>query len=345
MSRKRLGCRDLHETYLIDRFAGQGTYGAVHIGRDKETGAMVAIKHLKLARDEIDCFPLTNLREIKALRSLGNFRHQNIVNFIEVVTTKPSDDNRQLGDVYMVFDAAEGDLEGLLDDWHEGIPAPGCETGGGGDGGGGTSTRPSNAAPRRTPLPISLIRHLMHQLLSGLAFIHSHGYVHRDIKPANLLLNCDYSLRIADFGLVKKCTPGQKLTPGMCTPWWRAPEVLLSDSFTGPPMGPPMDVWSAGVVFTNMLFRSTRNSFHSHQQAIPALHSIWRICGAPDEKSWPGIRKFGVFLTALPSGNPPRDIYRKYGRLLVLNMIIDECSIPGDVGIFLVWGVLFAPQK
>ena len=321
LKRRRVGCRDLHESYTIERFAGSGTYGAVHIGNDRLTGAMVAIKHLKLAREEIDCFPALNLREIKALRALGSLRHSNVVNFIEVVTTKPSDDYRQLGDVYMVFDSAEGDLEGLLDDWHEGCAVVAAsESGGGGGEVGGSGdgpVRPSSTAPRRTPLPLILIRHLMYQLLSGLAFIHSHGYVHRDIKPANLLLNRDYSLKIADFGLVKKCTPGQKLTPFMCTPWWRAPEVLLSDQFTGPPMGPPMDVWSAGVVFTNMLLRSVRNSFHSHQQTIPALHSIWKICGAPDEKSWPGIHKFGVYTTALPSGNPPRDISRKYGRLLV----------------------------
>ena len=46
----------------------------------------------------------------------------------------------------------------------------------------------------------------MHQVLSGMAYLHSQGVCHRDIKLANLLRNSarsDFTIKIADFGASK----------------------------------------------------------------------------------------------------------------------------------------------
>ncbi len=53
------------------------------------------------------------------------------------------------------------------------------------------------------PLPFSVIRHITHGVLQGLAYAHSLQVVHRDIKPANIMIGNDGSVKLTDFGLAK----------------------------------------------------------------------------------------------------------------------------------------------
>ena len=42
-----------------------------------------------------------------------------------------------------------------------------------------------------------------HQLILGLAYLHSRRILHRDLKPHNLLVDSQGHLKIADFGLAR----------------------------------------------------------------------------------------------------------------------------------------------
>jgi 5'-AMP-activated protein kinase catalytic alpha subunit len=91
---------------------------------------------------------------------------------------------------------------------------------------------------------------LFKQLLDGLDHIHKMCVVHRDIKLENLLLDSFGCLKIADFGVATllKC-PEQRLDDHCGTPSYIAPEVLLDHGY----QGPPVDMWSAGIVLYAML--------------------------------------------------------------------------------------------
>jgi cyclin-dependent kinase 10 len=93
------------------------------------------------------------------------------------------------------------------------------------------------------------IRSFMHQLLSGLAFMHARDWVHRDLKPANLLVGPDNVVKIADLGMARSMRWPGKFTPRVVTLWYRAPELLFHD----PAAGVGVDVWSAGCIFGELL--------------------------------------------------------------------------------------------
>lgn len=67
-------------------------------------------------------------------------------------------------------------------------------------------------------------------ILTGLAYLHSHGIIHRDIKGANILVDKNGWVKLADFGASKKIEDlvtiesGFKSVKG--TPYWMAPEVI-----------------------------------------------------------------------------------------------------------------------
>jgi serine/threonine protein kinase len=106
---RRLGSRDVTEFHSLDRI-GEGTYGTVTRARDPRTGRLVALKKIRLV-GETEGFPAWAVREITALQLL---RHPNVVCLQEVATSRPSDQNRGLGDVFLVFEYVENDLAGLI---------------------------------------------------------------------------------------------------------------------------------------------------------------------------------------------------------------------------------------
>ncbi|XP_039671420.1 serine/threonine-protein kinase MAK-like isoform X2 [Perca fluviatilis] len=92
------------------------------------------------------------------------------------------------------------------------------------------------------------IRNILFQVLSGLAFVHKHGYFHRDMKPENLLCMGPELVKIADFGLAREIRSQPPYTDYVSTRWYRAPEVLLkSNSYSS-----PIDIWAVGCIMAEL---------------------------------------------------------------------------------------------
>jgi len=95
-------------------------------------------------------------------------------------------------------------------------------------------------------------------IVSGLTFLHSRGFVHRDVKPENCLIGKDGYLKLCDFGMAKRLPSTVQLPSGgtevvtlaftMCgTPEFMAPEFVLS---TGYSQG--IDWWALGCILVEM---------------------------------------------------------------------------------------------
>jgi cyclin-dependent kinase 12/13 len=75
--------RDVN-AFAKQKQVGQGTYGSVFVGKDKQTGDIVALKRIN-TEQEANGFPITAIREVKILKALC---HPNIVQLKELVTSK-----------------------------------------------------------------------------------------------------------------------------------------------------------------------------------------------------------------------------------------------------------------
>ena len=136
--------------YRIEGELGDGTFGSVLRAIHIQTGEMVAIKKMKRKYEDFkECM---KLREYKSLNKLKG--HANIIKLQELIREKN-------GTLYFVFEYMERNL-------YELIQAEQSRTGNG--------------------LDEDRAKSVMHQCMSGLAFMHRKGYFHRDIKPENILV-------------------------------------------------------------------------------------------------------------------------------------------------------------
>lgn len=183
------GCRAVSSFQKLDKL-GEGTYGSVYKAKDRTTGALVALKRIKLSSDGFDRegMPLTSLREVSLLRRL---HHPNVVSLLDVVV------GTKLDSLFLVFEFCEHDLARLLD----AMPAP--------------------FSPAE-------VKCLLQQLLCAVAHLHANAVLHRDLKLSNLLLTSDGTVKLCDFGLARAIEPPEgEYTGRVVTLWYRAPELLL----------------------------------------------------------------------------------------------------------------------
>lgn len=95
-------------------------------------------------------------------------------------------------------------------------------------------------------------RRFFQQIISGVAYCHRHQVVHRDLKPENLLLDGNFNVKVADFGLSNMMQDGEFLRTSCGSPNYAAPEVISGKLYAGP----EVDYWSCGVILYALLVGS-----------------------------------------------------------------------------------------
>ncbi|CAD5111347.1 DgyrCDS663 [Dimorphilus gyrociliatus] len=88
---------------------------------------------------------------------------------------------------------------------------------------------------------------IMHDVLSALSYLCKQKVIHRDIKPQNIFIiersdSNELVVKLGDFGLSRVKDSMAKLTGGIGTPFYFAPEVLTGD------YSYPSDIFSFGLV-------------------------------------------------------------------------------------------------
>ncbi|OQR92749.1 CBL-interacting serine/threonine-protein kinase [Achlya hypogyna] len=203
--------RVLLDQYQVKHTLGSGLQGKVKLGIDLKTGEAVALKLIKA--ESLSNKACHNLfREIESMKRV---QHPNVLRLLAV--KKDVEYAKKKGGfqkvVLVVLELASG---GELFDFM-------MYTG---------------------RFSEEIARTYFRQLVSGLHACHANNVFHRDIKPENLLLDHQYILRIADFGLSALGDQSPELLTQCGTRSYMSPEVLSGVPYEGA----PADIWSAGVV-------------------------------------------------------------------------------------------------
>ncbi len=91
------------ENYTVVKALGQGTYGVVHMAKQKHTDRIVAIKKIKSSNPE-EGINFTAVREIKLLRE---FKHEHIIELVACFATPDLA-------ICLVYEVCHTDLEKIL---------------------------------------------------------------------------------------------------------------------------------------------------------------------------------------------------------------------------------------
>lgn len=144
-------------------------------------------------------------------------------------------------------------------------------------------------------LPEKEARAIIAQIFAGLQYL-SQGQrpvIHYDLKPANILFDSAGRVKITDFGLSKIVedptgSMGVELTSqGAGTYWYLPPECFETGST--PRISSKVDVWSAGVIFFQMLYGRRPFGHEISQEKILREETILRSARTVDFPPKPAV--------------------------------------------------------
>ena len=93
------------------------------------------------------------------------------------------------------------------------------------------------------------VKRIFRQIVSTVQYCHKQNVAHRDLKLENILLDEKHNVKIIDFGFAVIVNTVCKLDLVCGTTLYMAPEIVNHKDY----WGPPVDVWSLGVILYVML--------------------------------------------------------------------------------------------
>ncbi|KAL8615273.1 hypothetical protein ACOMHN_051765 [Nucella lapillus] len=208
--------------YCYDKkeILGHGAFAIVFKGFKKQTSSVpVAVKCI--AKKELSKSKELLAKEIRVLRELSVYQHENVVALLDVKETDSS--------VFLMIEFCNG---GDLADYLQ----------------------------SKGTLSEDTLSSFMQQIASALNALNDKDIVHRDMKPQNILIcypkggtklstpPTQLQLKIADFGFARFLEEG-KMAGTLCgSPMYMAPEVIMSHKYDS-----KADLWSVGTIMFQCL--------------------------------------------------------------------------------------------
>ena len=273
--------------YEVQGVLGKGAMGLVYDGLDPTLQRRVAIKTILTAALDEATAKHYAMRFMREVRAVARINHPNIVQVYDYGTEQ--------GLAYIVMEYIEGkELKDCLD---------------GGE-----------------RFSLKQVLAMMRELLDALEFAHEAGVIHRDIKPANVMLDAARRVKLTDFGVARITDPdadtGEATRAGAMigTPSYMSPEQIQ-----GQPIDRRTDVFSAGVLFYQLLtgkkpFEGTGWALARKivqedpvppSQLVQIPPDIDRVVARALAKSldyrYPTARAFADALQRVAEGKPPED--------------------------------------
>jgi len=200
---------------LLERLGG-GAHGIVFRGRDRETGALVALKVLRRERgDDL-------LRFKREFRTLADRPHPGLVQVYELF----------VGPRHTFFTMELVDGVPLTEAWQREPP----------------SAIQAAVAPN---VFADDVAEAFTQLAVALNHLHREGLIHRDLKPSNVLRARDGRVVVLDFGLVTDAPASQDQTGRE----WGTPSFMAPELRAGQPASAASDWYAVGLMLDEALKR------------------------------------------------------------------------------------------
>jgi len=181
--------------YQILKQLGQGSVGAVYLGKDPYIERQVAIKVYRLPNDtgpeEIESYKKSFFVEAQ---SAGRLMHPNIVTIYDA--------DLQQDFCYITMEYIDGStLEKFC--------------------------KPDNI------LPIERVLKIIFNVCKGLEYAHQNEVIHRDIKPSNIILSLSGQVKITDFSIAYIKRGHSTLVKGLFgSPSYMSPEQVKEEPIT-----------------------------------------------------------------------------------------------------------------
>mmetsp|Transcript_22688 Transcript_22688/g.40836 ORF Transcript_22688/g.40836 Transcript_22688/m.40836 type:complete len:633 (+) Transcript_22688:53-1951(+) len=117
------------------------------------------------------------------------------------------------------------------------------------------------------------LRSYIFQLCKAIDYCHRLDVIHRDIKPENLLISCNHTLKLCDFGFARTIPQKQgALTDYVATRWYRSPELLLGAAN----YGKEVDMWAIGCIMGEL---TDGQPLFPGESEIDQLYVIQKVLG------------------------------------------------------------------